>query len=65
MKKEITAIGKKLEQLITALEKSEKSTHTKASKAKAVKAKSVKKPAKTPVKKKDVKDKDTDQVLLP
>ena len=46
VKKEITAIGKKLEQLITALEaveKSEKATSTKASKAKAVKAKSVKK----------------------
>jgi len=63
MKKEITAIGKKLEQLITALEKSEKSTHTKASKAKAVKAKSVKNPAKTPIKKKAVKVTATDQVL--
>ena len=60
MKKEITAIGKKLEQLIAALEKSEKSTHTKA---KAVKVKSVKKPAKTPVKKKAVKVTATDQVL--
>jgi hypothetical protein len=63
MKKEITAIGKKLEQLITALEKSEKSTHTKASKPKAVKAKSVKKPEKTPAKKKAVKVTATDQVL--
>ena len=63
MKKEIAAIGKKLEQLITALEKSEKSTHTKASKAKAVKAKSVKKPEKTPAKKKAVKVTATDQVL--
>jgi len=63
MKKEITAIGNKLEQLITALEKSEKSTHTKASKAKAVKANSVKKPAKTPVRKKAVKVTATDQVL--
>ena len=63
MKKDITAIGKKLEKLIAAVEKSEKATHTKASKAKAVKAKSVKKPAKTPVKKKAVKVTATDQVL--
>ena len=63
IKKDILAIGKKLEKLIMAVEKSEKSTHTKASKAKAVKVKSVKKPAKTPVKKKAVKVTATDQVL--
>ena len=63
MKKEIAAIGKKLEQLTTALEKSEKSTHTKASKAKAVKVKSVKKTPKTPAKKKAVKITAADQIL--
>ena len=63
MKKDITAIGKKLEKLITAVEKSEKATPNKTSKAKAVKAKPVKKPAKTPAKKKAVKATATDQVL--
>ena len=63
MKKDITAIGKKLEKLITAVEKSEKATPAKASKAKAVKAKSVKKAPKAPAKKKAVKVTATDQVL--
>jgi len=63
MKKDITAIGKKLEKLITAVEKSEKATPTKASKARAGKAKPVKNPAKTPAKKKAVKFTATDQVL--
>ena len=63
LQKDITAIGKKLEKLITAVEKSEKATPTKASKAKAVKAKPVKKAPKAPVKKKAVKVTATDQVL--
>ncbi len=63
MKKDITAIGKKLEKLIAAVEKSEKATSAKASKAKAVKAKSIKKAQKAPVKKKAVKVTATDQVL--
>ena len=63
MKKEITAIGKKLEKLIAAVEKSEKATPAKASKAKSVKAKPVKKAPKAPAKKKAVKATATDQVL--
>ena len=63
MKKDITAIGKKLEKLITAVEKSEKAALTKASKAKTVQAKPVKKPTKTPAKKKAVKVTATDQIL--
>jgi len=63
MKKDITAIGKKLEKLITAVEKSEKATSTKASKAKAVKAPPAKKTTKAPVKKKAVKVTATDQIL--
>ena len=55
MKKDITAIGKKLEKLITAVEKSEKATPAKASKAKAVKAKSVKKPEKNTCQKESCK----------
>ena len=62
MKKDITAIGKKLEQLLKAVEKSETKV-TKASKVKTVKAKSAKKPSKTPAKKKAVKGTATDQVL--
>ena len=63
MKKDITAIGKKLERLITAVEKSEKAIPAKASKAKSVKSKSVKKASKSPAKKKAAKVTATDQVL--
>ena len=62
MKKDITVIGKKLDQLLKAVEKSETKV-TKASKVKAVKAKSVKKAPKAPAKKKAVKASATDQVL--
>ena len=62
IKKDITVIGKKLDQLLKAVEKSETKV-TKASKAKAVKAKSVKKAPKSPAKKKAVKASATDQVL--
>ena len=63
MKKDITAIGKKLEKLITAFEKSEKATSTKASRAKAVKASPAKKTKKPPAIKKAAKVTATDQVL--
>jgi len=63
MKKDILAIGKKLEKLITAVEKSEKGTSAKAAKAKAVKAKPAKKTTKAPAKKKAAKVTATDQVL--
>jgi hypothetical protein len=77
MKKDLTAIGQKLEKLITAFEKSEKATVTKASKPKAVKATPAKKapkakavkatPAKmapkAPAKKKVVKVTATDEIL--
>ena len=59
MKKDITAIGKKLEQLLKAVEKSE----TKVTKASKAKAKSIKKTPKAPAKKKAVKVTATDQVL--
>ena len=62
MKKDITVIGKKLDQLLKAVEKSETKV-TKASKAKAVKAKSVKKAPKAPEKKKALKVTATDQIL--
>ena len=62
LKKDITAIGKKLEKLLKAVEKSETKT-TKASKAKALKAKPAKKAPKAPAKKKAVKTTATDQVL--
>jgi fibronectin type 3 domain-containing protein len=62
LKKGITVIGNKLDQLIEAVEKSETKV-TKASKAKAVKAKSVKKAPKAPAKKKAVKVTATDQIL--
>ena len=55
MKKDLTAISKKLENLLKAVEKSEKATVTKASKPKAVKATPAKKAPKAPVKKKAVK----------
>jgi hypothetical protein len=63
MKKDITAIGKKLEKLLAAVEKGDKATSAKASKAKAVKAKTVKKVPKAPAKKKTTKATATDQVL--
>ncbi len=63
LKKDITAIGKKLDTLLKAVEKSEKATSIKASKAKAVKAKPVKKAPKAPAKTKAVKVTATDQVL--
>ena len=59
MKKDITAIGQKLEMLLKAVEKSE-TKPTKESKAKAVKAKPAKK---APVKKKAAKVTATDEVL--
>ena len=63
MKKDLTAIGKKLDNLIKAVEKSEKATVTKASKPKAVKATPAKKAPKAPAKKKAVQITATDQVL--
>ena len=63
MKKDLTAIGQKLETLIKAVEKSGKATATKAPKAKAVKATPAKKAPKAPAKKKDVQVTATDQVL--
>jgi len=63
MKKDITAIGQKLEKLITAVEKSGKATATKASKPKAVEATPAKKAPKAPAKKKAVQITATDQVL--
>ena len=63
MKKDITAIGKKLEKLIKAVEKGDKATATKASKAKVVKAKPAQKTTKAPPKKKAAKVTATDQVL--
>jgi hypothetical protein len=63
MKRDLTAIGKKLDNLLKAVEKSEKATVTKVSKPKAVKATPAKKAPKAPVKKKAVKATATDQVL--
>ena len=63
LQKDFTAIGKRLEKLITAVEKSEKTMVTKASKAKAVIAKPAKKAPNAPAKKKAVKITATDQVL--
>ena len=63
MKKDITAIGRKLEKLITAVEKSYKAASARASKAKAVKAQPAKKTTKSPAKKKPAKVTATDQVL--
>jgi len=62
MKKDITAIGKKLEKLLKAVDKSGTKV-TKASKTKAAKVKSVKKALKAPAKKKAVKATATDQIL--
>ena len=65
MKKDITAIGKKLDTLLKAVEKSEKATPTKVSKPKAVKATTAKKAPKekAAVTKKATKITATDQVL--
>ena len=63
MQKDLTGISKKLEKLITAVEKSGKATATKASKAKAVKVTPAKKAPQAPAKKKAVKATATDQVL--
>ena len=63
MKKNLTAISKKLEKLLKAVEKSGKATVTKASKAKAVKAQPAEKAPKAPVRKKAVAVTATDQVL--
>ncbi len=63
MTKDLTAISKKLDNLLKAVEKSEKATVTKASKAKAVKAQPAKKAPKAPAKKKAVTVTATDQVL--
>ncbi len=62
LKKDITAIGKKMEKLLKAVEKSETKV-TKASKPKAVKATLAKKAPKAPAKMKAVKVTATDQVL--
>ena len=62
MKKDLTAISKKLEKLLKAVEKSE-TKPTKASKPKAVKTKPAKKAPKAPAKKKAVKTTATDLVL--
>jgi hypothetical protein len=63
MKKDFTAISKKLEKLIMAVEKSEKATVTKASKAKVGIAKPVKKAPKAPAYLIVVQITATDQVL--
>ena len=63
MKRDLTAIGKKLDDLLKAVEKSEKTTVTKASRPKAVKATPAKKAPKVPVKQKALKATATDQVL--
>ena len=60
VQKKLTTIKLKVDNLIAAVEKSEKATVTKASKAKAVKATPVKK---APVKKKAAKVTATDEVL--
>jgi hypothetical protein len=63
MKRDLTAIGKKLENLLKAVEKSEKAKVTKVSRPKAVKAIPAKKAPKAPVKKKAAKVTATDEVL--
>ena len=60
LKRDIRAIGKKVENLLKAFEKDVKAKVPKASKAKAVKVKPAKK---APVKKKAVRVTATDQVL--
>ena len=60
LKKDITAIGKKVDYLVKAHEKGVKANAQKASKAKAVKAKAI---MKAPAKKKAVRVTATDQVL--
>ena len=63
LQKKLTTIKLKVDNLITAVEKSEKATATKASKPKAVKAAPAKKAPKAPAKKKAVQITATDQVL--
>ena len=63
LKKDFAAIGKKLDSLLKAVEKSEKAKVAKVSKAKAAKAKPAKKATKTAAKKKAIKVTATDQVL--
>ena len=62
LKKDIMAIGKKLDILLKSAEKNETKS-PKASKPKAIKAKPAQKAAKAPAKKKAVKVTATDQVL--
>lgn len=62
LKKDITAIGKKMEKLVMAYEKSETKV-TRVSKPKAVKATPAKKAPNAPAKMKAVKVTATDQVL--
>jgi hypothetical protein len=63
LKKEITVVGKKVENFLKAFEKDVKAKVTKPSKAKSLKAKPVKKAPKAPAKKKAVEVTATDQVL--
>ena len=63
MQKNLTAISKKVENLIKAVEKSEKATVTKASKVKVIKATPAKKASIAPVKKKAVTITATDEIL--
>ncbi len=60
LKKEITVVGKKVENFLKAFEKDVKAKVTKPSKAKSLKAKPAKK---APLKKKAVKITATDQIL--
>ena len=63
VQKKLTTIKLKVDNLIAAVEKSEKATPAKASKVKALKAKPAKKVVKSPAKKKAAKVTATDQVL--
>ena len=63
LKKDFAAIGKKLDSLLKAVEKSEKASAARVTKAKAAKAKPAKKAPKAAVKKKAIKVTATDQVL--
>ena len=63
VQKKLTTIKLKVDNLIAAVEKSEKAKVTKASKAKAVKATPAKKTSKASAKKKAVQITATDQVL--
>jgi len=63
MKRDLTTIGKKLDNLLKAVEKSEKTTVAKVSRPKAVKATPAKKAPKAPAKQKAVKATATDLIL--